>query len=443
MESSGEAGDEPCDVTQSPYLGEALSIDVSTSSSPEAKIMAQTFASTTSLVKSLSSLPTELAHQIIDDLRVKDILKLLGYDNERVTACIASHTVCRDLFDLTSDENIAKIRFAAQFYRELFREVSPPLSAEGWLEHRWLSPNIHCVALKDRDLILLEIRDHIHTELYLHWRKLDLTQLGAPDYPELNHHSALPPWNRFSFEDMKERWEEIKKAKAVLFKMRSSELDWASDMLEANPDILKRTLDPHQERRPNTTHIVSRMQNDSGKILRASGQKFVQVEHFKYEFFEVIPFDSALVELLAMMDKHRIVKGDQLTVNSAVDSGAVSHPSSILESAVTLAEGMSHFDPSALMTDEKREKMREMSRLYSFGSPDGIVVPRTGNTPWSGKQELVDGVKAEGPYFTPHKIGSDYTFRRPEICRWDPHGDGERKWLQAFVELYRYLKGLD
>lgn len=422
-------------------LGEALSFDVSTS--PEAQIMAQTSTST-SLVKSLSSLPTELAHQILDDLRVKDILKLLAYDNERVTACIASHPVCRELFDLKSDENIAKIRFAAQFYRDLFREVSPPLSAEGWLKHRWLPPNIHCVAPKDGNLILPEMRDHIHTELYLHWRTLDLTQLGAPDYPELNHCSAPPPWNRFSFENMKEQWEEIKKAKAVLFKMRSSELDWGSDMLEANPDILKRTLDPHQVRRPNTTHIVSRMQNDSGKILRASsGYKFVQAEHFKYEFFGVIPFDSALVELLALMEKHGIVKGDQITANAAIKSGAISHPSSIQESAITLAEGMSHFDPSALMTDEKREKMRETSRLYAFGSPDGIVVPRTGNTPWSGEQDLMNGVKVEGPYFTPHKIGLDYTFRRPEICRWDPHGDGERKWLQAFVDLYRYLKGLE
>ncbi|CAG7920061.1 unnamed protein product [Penicillium olsonii] len=396
-----------------------------------------------SIVKSLSTLPTELAYQIIDDLRVKDILKLLCYGNERVNACIGSHPVCRALFDLTSDENFAKIRFAAQFYRDLFIEVYPPLSADGWLKHKWLPLNIHCVDLKDRELILIEMRDHIHCELYLHWVQLDCTRFGAPDYPDLKHSQAPPPWNRLSFENMKEQWEEIKQAKAVLFKLRSSELDWASKMLDANPDILKRTLDPRQERRSNTTHIVSRMKNGADKIIRASGQRLVQVEHFKYKFFEVIPFDSALVELLEMMEKRGILSGDQLTVNASDNSDvAASHPSSIREAANIIVEGMNHFDHSTLSADE-REKIRKWPRSPYDEGPDDVDVARTGNTPWSGKQELVNDVNVEGPYFTPHKIGKHSTFMRLSDYRWSPHGDGERKWLQAFVDLYRYLKGLE
>ncbi|KAJ5346679.1 hypothetical protein N7541_009161 [Penicillium brevicompactum] len=400
----------------------------------------KTFNST---ARCLSTLPTELAHQIIDDLRVKDVLKLLIYDHDRVSALVVSHPVCRVMFNLTSDQNIAKVQFASQLYHDIFREVHPALSADGWLRHAWLPLNIHCVNLRDRDLIMSEMRDHIHCELYLQWRKADLTRHGAPEYRDLDEQRAPPPYNKWDFEAMRERWEAIKTAKASLFGKMSAELDWAADILKSNPDILKRTLDPHQLRRSNTNHITSRMQNDAGKILRASGQKFVVCEHFKYAFFEVIPFDFALVELLGLMEKHGLVTGDQLRIDGTPSSDIdVSHPSSIRESAQALVNGMAHFDVSPELNTEMRKTLREMANNFGTENSEGILVPRTGNTPWSGEEALVDGVDMEGPFFTPGKTMPTNKFIRPGRSRWDPHGEGERKWLEAFVNLYRYLKGL-
>lgn len=396
-----------------------------------------------SIARSLSALPTELAHQIIDDLRVKDVLRLLIYDHDRVSALVISHPVCQAMFNLTSDENVAKIQFAAQLYHDVFSEVHPALSADGWLQNAFLPLNIHCVNLRDRDLIVAEMRDHIHCELYLQWRKADLTRHGAPKYLELNEQRAPPPYNKWDFEGMRERWEAIKAAKASLFGKMSAELDWAADILKANPDILKRTLDPHQLRRSNTTHIVSRMQNDAGKILRASGQKFVVCEHFKYAFFEVIPFDSALIELLGLMEKHGLVTDDELKIEDTANSNPnVSHPSSILQSAQALVNGMARFDVSPELNTEMKKSLREMTKSLGTEDNEDIVVPRTGNTPWSEKQALADDVYVEGPYFTPGKIMPTQKFIRPGRSRWDPHGEGERKWLEAFVELYRYLKEL-
>lgn len=394
--------------------------------------------STGSIVKSLSSLPTELAHQIIDDLRVKDVLKLLCYGNDSVDACIVSHPICRAMFCLSSDLDIARIRFAAQFYTEFVRELNPPLAGDFFCpSYGLLLKNIHWIKPENYPNITFEMRERVHYELSLHWRKTDLTRFGAPEYPELNK-SDFPVPNA-SFEDLKSRWDAIKKAKATMFQQRSSEISWAADMLEANPDILKRTLDPYQERRPNTAHIVSRMRATAAKVLRASGQRFVPTEFSEYEFFPVCPLESALAEVLDMMEKHSIVDGNQLTQNSAVNSAQTfSHPSAIRVSARVLVDGMRHFDPSPFFYSAKMPAFK-----HSLATESEDRIPRTGKTPWSEQLTLLDGVEVKGPYFTPHRIGPNKAFKRPDNCQWDPHGDGERKWLVAFVEVHRYLKSLE
>jgi hypothetical protein len=402
--------------------------------------MAKSSKTIGSIITSLATLPTELAHQIIDDLQVKDVLKLMCYDNDRVDDCIQSHPVCSAMFGFAAGpDTITKIKFAAQFYIDFFREVSPALDSKGWLKPHRLQLNIHCVEPKDYNKITVEMREAIHFELCHHWNKTDLTQFGAPDYPEpVNYPYCLPP-DHSSFEDLKERWEAIKKAKAKLFQQRSSELSFAADILEANPDILKRTLDPHQVRRPNTAHMVSRLRCIADKILRAPGQRFVRSEHFSYEFFVVTPFDSVLADLLYMMGKYGILVGEKLMVDTAIDSDlAASHPASILKSARILVNGLSHFEVSRLGTPKERAAMKHST----IANPEGMF-PRTGNTTWSEGQKLMHGVDVEGPYFTPHKIGSNLAFRRPDFCQWYPHDEGEKEWLGAFVEVYRYLKDLE
>ena len=281
-------------------------------------------------------MPTELAHQIIDDLRVWDVLKLLCYDNDRVDACIMSHPICGNMFG-AHPETLAKWKFAAHLYQDIFLAVG-----KGFVQDHcgtnYLGTNIHCIVPQKYGETWNYMESRIHDELNIHWRKTDLTRFGAPDYSNGMEGRNLKTFH--SFEEQRKCWHDIQKAKANLFQLRASELRWSADMLEANSDILKRTLDPTQEVRPNTAHIVSRLRHGADAIMRAPIEKFIFSEHFSYEFLGIIPFDSALDLLLHMMQKHG-VGGDQVVASNTISlTDGTSHPSSIINSLRIIIDGM-------------------------------------------------------------------------------------------------------
>lgn len=390
---------------------------------------------TSSIVSNIATMPTELAHQIIDDLRVWDVLKLLYYDNDRVDACIMSHPICGNMFG-ADPENLAKWKFAAHLYQDIFLAVG-----KGFVQDHcgtnYLGTNIHCIVPQKYGETWNYMKSRIHDELNIHWRKTDLTRFGAPDYSNGMEGRNLKTFH--SFEEQRKCWHDIQKAKANLFQLRASELRWSADMLEANSDILKRTLDPTQEVRPNTAHIVSRLRHGADAIMRAPIEKFIFSEHFSYEFLGIIPFDSALDLLLHMMQKHGLVGGDQVVASNTISlTDGTSHPSSIINSLRIIIDGMPRFYISPPETAEQRANFA----WRPSANKDGDLL-RTGNTPWSEPLGGNERVSLEGPYFTPFKFGDNKGYSRPESLYWDPHHQMEKEWLVNFVEVYRYLKNLD
>ncbi|CRL27624.1 unnamed protein product [Penicillium camemberti] len=393
---------------------------------------------TSSIVSNIAAMPTELAHQIIDDLRVWDVLKLLCYDNDRVDACIMSHPICGNMFG-ADPETLAKWKFAAHLYKDIFRAVGKGLVQDYWPGANYLGTNIHCVGPQKygETYIWNYMKDRIHDELNLHWRKTDLTRFGAPDYSNGIEDRNLKTFH--SFEEQKKCWHDIQKAKANLFQLRASELRWTADMLEANSDILKRTLDPTQEVRPNTAHIVSRLRHVASEIMRAPIEKFVFSEHFRYDFLGIIPFDSALDLLLHMMQKHGLIAGDQVVASNKPSlTDDTSHPSSIINSVQIIVDGMPRFYISPPETAEQRANFA----WRPTANKDGDLL-RTVNTPWSEPLGENERGSLEGPYFTAFKFGDNKGYWRPESLFWDPHNQMEKEWLVSFVEVYRYLKNLD
>ncbi|OQE37875.1 hypothetical protein PENCOP_c009G03288 [Penicillium coprophilum] len=371
-----------------------------------------------SVILSLETIPTELAHQIIDDLRVWDVLKLLCYQNDRVDECIISHPICRIMIG-SDDQSISKIRFAATFYRDFFLKLGKSLVPDDSI----LGLNIHYPKQSNIDQVLNVMHARIHAEINEHWKIVDLTRFGASDSIFVGN--WRPPQDGYTFEAMKEHWDDIQAAKATLFGQMASELRWAADILEANPDILKRTLDPAQERRPNTAHIVSRMRQDAAKIARSPREKFVLSEHFSLVFVPVIPFDSALNEMLCLMQSQGMVMGNRVVTDGL--------PPSVTKLVHIVIRGMPRFYMSPL----EMKHLSEM-KLRPTANEKGEII-RTGNTLWSEQPNTP--VSIDGSFFTPFKTGSAYHFRRLSSFYWNSHSEVEKEWLESFVELYRYLRG--
>lgn len=393
-------------------------------------------APTSSIARNIAAIPTELAHQIIDDLRVWDVLKLLCYDNDRVDACIMSHPICRNMFG-ADPEMLAKWKLAAHLYKDIFMAVGKAFVPSHWNGINPLLTNIHLLIPQKYGEISNQMKYRIQDELNIHWRKVDLTRFGAPNYSNGFEDRYLKTFS--SFEEQKQCWDDIQKAKANLFQLRASELHWTADILEANPDILKRTLDPAQEFRPNTAHILSRLRSIAGKILRTPAQTFIFSEHFRYEFLGIIPFDSALDQLLHMMQKHGIIEGDRVVVsNTIISAGAASHPSSIISLVRIIIDGMPKFYISPPETAEQRAEIA----WRNAANKDGDIL-RTANTPWSELFGANERVSLKEPFFTAFKYGDNKGYWRPKSSFWDPHHEMEKEWLVSFVEVYRYLKNLD
>ncbi|KAJ5494567.1 hypothetical protein N7463_010654 [Penicillium fimorum] len=371
-----------------------------------------------SIIHSFEAIPTELAHQIIDDLRVWDVLKLLCYQNDRVDDSIMSHPICSII--IPSDlQSISKIRFATEFYRVFFSKLGKRHVPNDSI----LSLNIHCVDRQKIDTILGYMNVRIHRRIKKHCLPFHLSHFGR------SKNISFAVWRplefAYSFEELKECWDDIQAAKTTLFKQMASELHWAADILEANPDILKRTLDPGQERRPNTAHIVSRMRRAAAKIVRSPREEFVCSEHFSSMLLPIIPFDSALNEMICLMQSRGIVMGNQVVTDSL--------PPSITKLIQVVICGMPCFymSPIELRTPSY---MKMKPNANEKGE-----IPRTGNTLWS--EQLKIPVSIDGPFFTPFKTGNVYAFRRSPSVGWDPHSEMEKEWLESFVGLYRYLNG--
>ncbi|OQD83630.1 hypothetical protein PENANT_c016G02933 [Penicillium antarcticum] len=363
----------------------------------------------------ITRLPTEIANQIIDDLRVWDVLRLILLRDFLLDKRIMLHPICRNMFG-ADKEALSKWQFAVTVYREIFTAVKKPMVAPSSIRRNPLGTNIHCIDPADYPDIWDYLRHRIHDEIALHWRKADLTRFGAESHT--NEH-AHRPWTlkiHETFEELRDCWEDIQKAKANSYHLRAEELYWIADMLEANPDILKRTLDPEQAHRPNTTHILSRMRRSADGIMRGSARRFFAGEHFRYDFLGVIPFDSALSQLLDMMQKHGLMEADGGVASETMNSaGTASHPSSIMDSVRTVIDGM----PKFYLLPAGWPDLRSIPRHKNAALVDGELL-RTVNTPWSEQFPGNGAVSFKGPHFTTLKYGDHKSFWRPKSLFWIP-----------------------
>lgn len=379
------------------------------------------------IVQSMSLVPAEMVHAIIDDLRVLDVLKLLLYDDPRVTAAISSHPGCRALFGVAPN-TFCKRKELIQNYWNLAGRLGINFNT-CWFRSV-IALNVSYIESEPFE----SITDDLHARLFTYTK-------SQADVIDLNRYtvgskriSHIP--STASFEQLEEYCTAVHEAKVCFFQQASGQLRRACTLLENNPDILKRTLDPEQERRPNITHLTSRMNFIADKIAKSDMQNLVHTEHYRYTFYPLTPFDSSLAELLRMMDDFDITSGSVLLVNKDGSSThGHQHSPEIYRLVRVVIDGMAHhhtFWP----------KDPDRFRRYQVANEDGDTF-RTGNTPWSEQPDLILDEPVEGPFFTPHKSGTNVQWFRPsEYAGHEPFDVKEEEWVTSFVELYRYLETL-
>lgn len=373
---------------------------------------------TKQLVESLAQLPTELALEIINDLRLWDVIKLMLRDNPRINSYLLAHGRCRALLGHDA-ETLTKTREQIRDHLEFAakRNLNLCMLHDAFYA-RSLSNSL------DKPVADWQVIYSVHWRVFL---KIPVSFDGLLR-PYAKSPDALTKLTIFSsLEEYKQYWDTMADAKSVLDRKCSDQLSLAATLLEENPDILKRTTDPDQKRRPNTQHVVSRMRQVAGIIQRRKAQDFRRVEYFRYDFFPIIPFDRALEYLLYMIEKHRMSASDQIPAGSQ-------HPPAMANLAQAVVDGMAYFYPP-----------RPAKRLTFCPINNKGDVLRTMNTPWSIKPE--DKVRwghVDAVMFTPSMdTHLPAWYRVREFDAHEPHSAREEVWVKAFVELYRYLETLE
>lgn len=379
------------------------------------------------IVQSLSLIPTEMAHAIIDDLRVLDVLNLLVYDDPRVTAAISSHPGCQALIGVAPDTFCKRTELIKNYW-DLACRVG--IGFYGFWYRSVIGLNVNCAELQH----LPSITDDLHARLLKYVKDqtsvVDLNRftVGSKGISQVTSTSC--------FAQLEECCTAVRAAKIHFFEQASGQLRRACTLLENNPDLLKRTLDPDQKRRPNTAHITARMNFVADKIAKSNLQNLVHTEYYRYTFFPLIPFDSSLAELLRMMDNFDITAGGVLLLNKdGASACGRQHTPVVHHLARVVIDGMAYhhtFWP----------KDPDRYRHFQVTNENGDTF-RTGNTPWSEQLDLIMDELVQGPFFAPHKFGTIKQWFRPrEYAGCEPFDDKEEEWLTSFVELYRYLETL-
>lgn len=397
------------------------------------------------ICRELAKLPVELAHQIISDLKIWDVLKLVWFDDPRINAALSSHHECRTLLG-EDEETFSQTAQTVKSYVGLYVKAGLPFKPPPYGN---LSLGV--------DLLLACLRkdDWHHEPVGARGCQMIMTQLKEPIWSFLNgqiyaldgmdlerylDRSVFPNGipNLYTCktpQDFEECMEAVLSAKKVLLKRTSDQLYWAASLLEKNTDILKKTLDPAQKPRSNMAHIVSRMRYTANCFAKCDLKRFISSELFAFYFFPLIPFDTALADLLQWMEKYG------LFTNRRTDDGKHAHPSYIEKHAKTVIEGMPYFFRAFHPPGAPEETTQRLAITNEQGK-----VRRTMHTPWSDANapETSGSTTGNDPSFTVHRIASRVEYRLPVSSQGrEPNDEREQAWLESFVNLYRYLESLE
>ncbi|OGM42811.1 hypothetical protein ABOM_009022 [Aspergillus bombycis] len=233
------------------------------------------------VVASLNTLPRELAHQILNDIRMWDILRLICHNNAHINTDILTHPTLGRLFHHET-KILDEVRTSADLYRTICTAYS--LTA---------APLTSPLALNAQAFP----SDYKEITNYMHHRIIDELYLEPWKAEVLSRYAPLPAvWEKGSIAGVTAVWNTIQSAQQKVNMRKARQLRTAADLLEANPDVLKKMIDPSQTPRKNIPHIVQRLRGAERRVARQSllrRDMLAGMSWFMYGHFPLVPFDRA------------------------------------------------------------------------------------------------------------------------------------------------------
>jgi hypothetical protein len=382
----------------------------------------------------LSKLPREIVYQILANLDIVQILKILSHNHGYLNSCILSSTKYQPLLihygprfpglsnpGASSISNLATTTKLFMLHREIchFRKkaISGSESPAGFvlLSHHHYN--------KQYTRMHIELHQNL---LYQVQRTVVLDQRQVAIF--LPHSTGpYPVCATDNYDGLLSLWRWIKPAWIRMSSCKSRQLNIAADLLTEFPGkiALKRPLDPSQRGpRVNIDHVVRRLRGDAMRYTKS--MKFPHKGMPKcvvgVDVIELLPYDQYLWMFLGTVEKYPprnanldiVVQMEKLPVEKG-DQTPWEYPESIQRDLKLVMDGL----------------------MYLYTGDAEFVVPRI---QWPEKSKEQHDPK---PTFfinkEPHRMDLPEKCHRC-VARYKPYDDREYEWLRAFLKVVSWME---
>ncbi|KAH8657559.1 hypothetical protein BGZ60DRAFT_416178 [Tricladium varicosporioides] len=399
----------------------------------------------TAPLRNLACLPRETIHQIMDDLPLVNILKILAHNNSYLNECVISHAGYQNVFPTFSVATQLTELFI--LHREICyftgKALAGPFSPKSspHLNHTYKSLTAHRFRDDLQELTRSDLVGAIEHTVYVHGGdRIIMEQYASEPY-----HPLLDGDNN-SCSNLRKRWAWWKTALTNLNENKARQLNMLAHLISEYPGkvMLKTPLDPLQAGpRFNTDHIARRYKTSAKRLL--VNRKLPRWDldpwgngggprcKYSKELTELIPYDRCLWSFLGTLERYPpknlwtlkqypdlSSQFSKLSINGDNKSREeIAYPEDIAKNLDVVMRGL----------------------MYIYTESPLLIIPRI---VWPKEEEM--GV----PLFKKPVFAVDTTAQDRNPCtepihhcigkRIRPHIEKEYDWLKAFLKVVAWME---
>lgn len=369
-------------------------------------------------IQSLSRMPREVVHQVLDNLPLVQVLRIISYKGEFLKDCVLSHLTYQRIFSTMQDiQDVVRLFI-------ILRDINAYQSTQIASEWTWLSQSPATNTQFVANVTVRSISDNLTSCIRYGSAFRDV------DRQLLNPHASTPYPATFgpNYLALGAQWKWIKEAKANLNMARAKEWNMTADLIAEYPGklMLKKPLDPSQDGpRKNMQHIERTFRMNAKKILN-DHHLSLSTNHTRcttnVELLAVVPYNTYLLLFLDTISRHPLQNDTR-----GLDAISVQ----LKNTSLNTSQGRTQFAyPSSVVTDIKIV-LEGLMNIFT-GDPK-LIVPRID---WKQDPPVFDMNLGPHQYISdvPGKIHR--CFARRYLC----HDEREFEWLRAFLRVVTWME---